>query len=126
MSIYRHFKVTWGYRPKPDDYIEVDSEIIDKVCRKVIKRMKTEIGPEHIGNYSNSFNSYDALAFGWSCLGESIDDLNPLLKEYIYDLIDDCSEGTPIVDTDEVFDRFLEMVDEHAQLKKIQKVYERY
>ena len=120
------FTVTLGYRPKPDDYVEVDPEIIDKVCRKVIKRMKAEIQPEVIGDYDNKFNSFDALAYGYSCLGESLHELNPRLERYIYDLIDACSEGTPIVNMDEVFERFIEMVDEHAQLKKIQKVWERY
>lgn len=126
MSIYSHFKVTLGYRPNPDDYVEVDPEIIDKVCRKVIRRMKKEIDADYIGDYSDTFNSYDALAFGYCCLGESLHDLNPHLERYIYDLIDSCSEGTPIVNLDEVFNRFMEMVHEHSELKKIQNVWYRY
>ena len=114
------------YRPKPDNYVEVDQDVIDKVCRKVIKRMKAEIQSEDIGDYSISFNSYDALAFGYYCLGESLNELNPHLEQYIYDLIDDCSDGTPITDMDEVFDTFMDMLEKHSELKKIQKVYERY
>lgn len=101
---------------------EIAPEIIDKVCRKVIRRMKAEIQPEYIGDYDDKFNSYDALAFGYCCLGYSLDELNPHLEDYIYDLIDDCVQGTPIVNMDEVFERFMEMVDEHSQIKKIQNV----
>ena len=105
---------------------EIDPEIIDKVCRKVIKRIKKEIDPDFIGDYSDTFNSYDALAFGYCCLGYSLDELNPYLERYIYDLIDDCSEGTPITNMNEVFGRFMEMLDEHSELKKIQNVWYRY
>jgi hypothetical protein len=100
--------------------------VIDKVCRKVVKRLKSEIQPEFIGDFANHFNSYDALSFGYCCLGYSFAELNPSLTNYIYDLIDECSNGTPISNLDIVFNRFIELLDEHSCLRKIQKVYERY
>ncbi|MBQ9310278.1 MAG: hypothetical protein IJ222_05360 [Bacteroidales bacterium] len=119
-------KVDAGYHPKAEDAVEIDSEIIDRVCRKVIKRFKETIQPEIIGDYHSTFNSYDALAFGYCCLGYSLNELNPHLEDCIYDLIDCCSKGTIIINLNEVFDRFMEMLNEHSNLRKIQKVYERY
>jgi len=104
---------------------EIDQEVIDKICRKVIKEFKAKIKPGTIGDYDRHFNSYDELVFAYQCLGYEFDEINPHLEKWIYGLIDKCSDGTEITNLDIVFSRFLEFMDEHSQLRKIQRVYEK-
>ena len=118
----RSIQTDTTYSP-PDQ--EIDQEVIDKICRKVIKEFKAKIKPGTIGDYDHHFNSYDELVYAYQRLGYSFDEINPYLKKCIYSLIDKYTEGTEINDLDIVFSRFLEFMDEHSQLRKIQKVYEK-
>ena len=107
---------------------QIDSAVIDRICRKAIKRLKSDISPDTLGDneYGSGFNSYDALALCHCCFGYDFDEINPYLEKYLYDIIDEYSTGTPIGNLDIVFDRFLEMLDEHSATRKVMKVYERY
>lgn len=105
---------------------EIEQLTIDKICRKVIARIKNDLAPNICGDYAKGFNAYDNIVFAQECLGMSLDEMNPFLEKYIYDTIDICSEGTNVDNLDSVFRRLLEMMEEHSELKKIQKVYERF
>lgn len=126
LSIMYDINFSDGYSPVNEQGEEIKPEIIDKVCRKVIKRIKKDLQADVFGDYPSNFNAFDAISLAHCCLGYELNELNPGFEIYLYDIIDEYAENTPIQSMDVFYKRFMEMLDQHSNLKKIQKVYERY
>lgn len=126
LSIMYDINFSDGYSPANKQGEEIKPEIIDKVCRKVIKRIKKDLQADLFGDYPFSFNAYDAISMAHCRLGYELNEINPYLEDYISNVIDEYTENIPIQNPDVFFMRFLEMLDEHSYIQKIQKVYERY
>ena len=126
LSIMYDINFSDGYSPVNEQGEEIKPEIIDKVCRKVIKRIKKDLKSDFFGDYPYSFNAYDTISMAHCCFGYELEEINPYLEKYIYDIIDEYAEDTPIQCLNIFFNRFMEMLEQHSYLKKIQKVYERY
>lgn len=120
-------------------------DIIDKVCNRAIRKMnrlpKAGVGAD---DFPSSFSFFDVISVLYQRM--TFDEINPYLMQYICDTLDgeredltpaeqfvlqcsNCSEHNAcdiMKVRDDIFDRFLDLLEDHYRIRKIQKFVEKW
>lgn len=100
---------------------------IDKlICKRAIRRLNKEISKSYLycgDNYPDMFNTFDILAIEIQSM--FIDEINPLLDDYIHSILDDEAEKSKCK-SDDLYKVFRNMLDEHFYIKKIQNFVDKW
>ena len=107
---------------KEDDSAKYE-EALESVTDAVLERINQKLGFLVRDDYPEDWTPVDALAYEWGCLGRTIDEIEPGLEDVLYDFFDICSEGTVIVNLDDVYKSLIKFLDRKSFAPSIREYW---
>ena len=107
---------------KEDDSAKYE-EALESVTDAVLERINQKLGYLVRDDYPEDWTPVDALAYEWGCLGRTIDEIESGLEDVLYDFFDICSEGTVIVNLDDVYKSLIKFLDRKSSAPSIREYW---